>query len=327
MILREDIRQKREEYNIEYANKQMTEEYDSEICKFVGGMRYASHTMLGTEETSKCIYDMLASDKPVMIGRFGGNELDATISGLTENYPIMNPYKWYRENQRYWGMYYGAGFFPRNANLIPKFAERMYEACSQLDLIGCWYNKYEDLLIEEACTKNIKICRLRALEPWFAQESWTRALEEKRVLVIHPFADTMKKQYSVREYLFNGKMILPNMKIMFLKAVQTGGGNRDKRFKDWFHAYDYLLDCIEEYSFDIAIIGCGSYGFPLAADIKKMGKKAIHLGGVTQLLFGIMGGRWDNDPNIMPFINEYWVRPSKQEQPVKYKIIEGGCYW
>ena len=45
--------------------------------------------------------------------------------------------------------------------------------------------------------------------------------------------------------------------------------------------------------FDVAIIGCGAYGFPLAAKLKQAGKQAIHLAGATQLLFGIKGKRWE----------------------------------
>ena len=44
--------------------------------------------------------------------------------------------------------------------------------------------------------------------------------------------------------------------------------------------------------FDTAIIGCGAYGFPLAAKLKAAGKQAFHMGGATQLLFGIKGSRW-----------------------------------
>ena len=47
--------------------------------------------------------------------------------------------------------------------------------------------------------------------------------------------------------------------------------------------------------FDVAIIGCGAYGFPLANEIKKMGKVAIHLAGATQLMFGIVGKRWEEE--------------------------------
>ena len=50
-----------------------------------------------------------------------------------------------------------------------------------------------------------------------------------------------------------------------------------------------------ENRFDIAIIGCGAYGLPLAAKLKKEGRQAIHLAGVTQLMFGIKGKRWEEN--------------------------------
>jgi hypothetical protein len=67
---------------------------------------------------------------------------------------------------------------------------------------------------------------------------------------------------------------------------------------------------IDGKDFDVAIIGCGAYGFPLAAHLKRLGKKAIYMGGATQLLFGIKGKRWDNYRLISNFFNEHWVRPS-----------------
>ena len=47
--------------------------------------------------------------------------------------------------------------------------------------------------------------------------------------------------------------------------------------------------------FDVSIVGCGAYGFPLANEIKKKGKVAIHLTGATQLMFGIVGKRWEEE--------------------------------
>jgi hypothetical protein len=64
-----------------------------------------------------------------------------------------------------------------------------------------------------------------------------------------------------------------------------------------------------------------------------MGKKAIHLGGSTQLLFGIKGKRWE-DPNYgfngtsySSFFTQHWVRPSLEETPQDSNSIEDGCYW
>ena len=79
--------------------------------------------------------------------------------------------------------------------------------------------------------------------------------------------------------------------------------------------------------FDIAIIGCGAYGFVLGAALKDMGKAAIHLGGATQLLFGIRGKRWDDFGGVYTdMINDYWVRPSSDEITPTMQKVEGGCY-
>ena len=79
--------------------------------------------------------------------------------------------------------------------------------------------------------------------------------------------------------------------------------------------------------FDVAILGCGAYGFPLAARFKRAGKKAIHLGGATQIFFGIKGKRWDDMPFFSEMYNDAWVRPLSSETPTKAKSVEDGCYW
>ena len=61
-----------------------------------------------------------------------------------------------------------------------------------------------------------------------------------------------------------------------------------------------------------------------------MGKGAIHLGGATQILFGIMGKRWERDgyADLMSnIINEYWTRPLLEEHVLGEEEVEGGCYW
>jgi hypothetical protein len=127
--------------------------------------------------------------------------------------------------------------------------------------------------------------------------------------------------------LFENKDVLPNFNLITIKAPQTIGFNHSE-FTNWEEAFCYLKSEIDKVNFDIAIIGCGSYGFPLGGYIKTIGKKAIHLGGATQILFGIKGKRWENNSNrIIEFYNDYWVRPNEKEKPKNYENIEGGCYW
>ena len=79
--------------------------------------------------------------------------------------------------------------------------------------------------------------------------------------------------------------------------------------------------------FDIALIGCGAYGLPLAVQLKRAGKQAIHIGGALQLLFGIKGTRWENKPEASILFNEYWIRADLSERPRRLDQVEGGCYW
>lgn len=62
-------------------------------------------------------------------------------------------------------------------------------------------------------------------------------------------------------------------------------------------------------------------------NVKKLGKQAIHMAGVTQLLFGIRGKRWDNDKLYHTFFNKNWCYPSVEETPKGNGQVEGGTYW
>ena len=177
---------------------------------------------------------------------------------------------------------------------------------------------------------------LLALEPYWAIEPWTRALEGKKVLVIHPFASLIESQYAEkRELLFQDKRVLPSFELKTLQAVQSIGG--ESEFKDWFEALDWMKTRMDATDYDIALIGCGAYGFPLAAHAKRMGKQSVHLGGALQLLFGIRGKRWD-DPSYgvrvfgvqnmyKRLFNEAWIYPTESLRPKYANRVESGCYW
>ena len=116
-------------------------------------------------------------------------------------------------------------------------------------------------------------------------------------------------------------------KLLTIKAVQSIAGNKPEGFNDWFEALDWMKCEIDKRDFDIAIIGCGAYGFPLAAYVKQIGKKAIHLGGAVQTLFGIRSNAADNNPRVKPLMNVYWVSPSIDETPKGIELVENSRYW
>lgn len=203
----------------------------------------------------------------------------------------------------------------------------MLEACGDVDMLAMWHCQMDDFIITEYMPK-VRLSFFNYLEPWRCKEPWTAALEGKKVLVIHPFEQSIQEQYrQKRELLFPGTNVLPEFELKTLKAVQTIAGEKDERFADWFEALDYMYQEAMKIDFDVAILGCGAYAFPLAARLKRAGKQAIHMGGVTQILFGIKGSRWVNNPRAELKFNDAWVYPKESETPKNAKIVENSCYW
>ena len=290
---------------------------------------YAGRHVLGDAEANEFISKGIAGDDGFMVARFGAVELNYIYYFLRMKMGYVD------EKQRVEALRmlcFNAGFFPSDFDMADKVAELYLDAAAQVDLCGAWSIYMEDYVLQKYAGKSA-ITKLRFLEPWSTKSGspWTKALANKKVMVIHPFSESMKKQYLNRTELFRAKFdkddILPEMDLKFIKAVQSIGGEGASGFSNWFEAYNYMLDEIQQSDFDVAILGCGAYGFPLASEIKKMGKKAIHFGGATQSLFGIKGKRFDNDPIISSFYNEYWISPSDAEKPANADGVEGGCYW
>ena len=285
---------------------------------------------------SKMIYNLLESDNPCMIARFGAFE-PATIANycsITEK--KHSALKYIKGEKEAWWWNYrlihflnnNAGFFPANPENVERFCKLMLEDAKQVDLLGSWLQDEEQI----SSIQNKPKVWLDFLIPFLSTNPWSRVLEGKNVLIIHPFAESIISQYKKRHLLFKDSRVLPTFNnIYVIKAVQSLGGINSS-FKDWFEALTYMQAEMDKIEYDICLIGCGAYGFPLAAHAKRRGKKAVHLGGALQLLFGIRGKRWENpnlneNYNIASYMNESWTRPREEEKPHLADNVEGGCYW
>lgn len=283
--------------------------------------KYGGIELLDINQAHRKIFEKISSKEPFMLARFGGNELHAMA--------VFEHKIYKKQDNSLYLMCNNAGFFPSEKSHLNEFVTLMKQSCKSVDLLGVWNLPFEEYYIKKSMNKNLSLCALRYIEPWGSEVPWTKALKDKKVLVIHPFVETIKRQYAKRELLFDNKDMLPNFELDTLKAVQTIAGEKDERFETWFDALEWMFEEAMKRDFDVAIIGCGAYGFPLSAKLKEVGKQAIHLGGVTQMLFGIKGSRWDNHPNpiFRSLYNEYWVYPDESEKPQNSSNIEGGCYW
>lgn len=293
------------------------------------------------ETTNTLLTDLFSDDKPCFVGRIGTTEQAVLVNYITvhskKNY-IKKCLDYITDNTRlpFWDyprlsddlcMY--SGFFPkRNLQLIERFAELYLHDIPSMDVCGRFSYAEKFLPFNKDC----KMVQLESLYPFFAKKPWMKVFEGKKVLVVHPFKETILQQYyNHRKDLFKNKDILPDFDLDVIKSVQTIAGEKSK-FNDWFEALDYMKEEINKRQFDILIVGCGAYGLPLAYFGKQLGKKAIHLGGGTQLLFGIKGKRWENnyhgnDTRFADLFNGNWVYPKQDERPRNANQIEGGCYW
>ncbi|MBQ0142664.1 MAG: hypothetical protein KBT06_07690 [Prevotellaceae bacterium] len=310
------------------------------INKFVyhGHRAPKNITLMSGEQLNQYIYDGLMADAPFMVARFGSVELDSALYTYLYGLPLLLRYKLYAQkkieqlrpssqkaHQLMNALCNNAGFFPNDINYLAEFGEKIRnEDTSCCCCCCCCWNK-EDLMLP-FFNEDIRFAKLEEMEPYDYSQPWSRALAGKKVLIIHPFADTIQQQYKKRTKLWKNPNVLPEFEIQTIKAVQSIAGEKTQ-FNDWFEALKFMEDQMDAIDYDIAIIGCGAYGFSLAAHAKRMGKKAIHLGGATQILFGIKGKRWDENPAVNKFYNEYWVYPSAAETPQHKDRVENGCYW
>ncbi len=297
----------------------------------------AGKWLISQPKTNQIIAEAIRKGESFWAGRFGDTELNAVYSFLLYR---MNNRKDIRE-EAMTRLCHNAGFFPNSIQYGEKFTDLMIQDCAQIDLLGEWHRYMEDYIYVKYQKPHTQLTRRACLEPWNMYQypksqikPWSASLKGKKVLVIHPFEDSIKKQYTenrehIFERIFDADDILPEFELITLKAVQTMAGEQDTRFSTWFDALEWMIQRCQETDFDVAIIGCGAYGFPLAAEIKRMGKIAIHLGGSTQILFGITGHRWETEYRdfFEKVSNDFWVRPMEEERIKNADSVESACYW
>ncbi len=282
------------------------------------------------DKVSLSIYNSLLTERPVMIARLGAFEL----SSATNYYGIYKckhsvlgfitgktPQWWWNEKTLS-SLNTNAGVFPLDKELVSRFCQATIDSMPFVDILASW--QANERFFKKELEGSQKVI-LPGLEPFWASQPWSRALKGKKVVVVHPFAETISAQYTRRAFLFKNNEILPDFDLRVVRAVQSINGVCTD-YNNWFEALNAMEVEIFSEDFDICLLGCGAYGFVLAANIKKRGKKAFHMGGSLQLMFGIKGHRWDNRDHSR-FYNEYWVRPNENEIPANAVNIEGGCYW
>ena len=256
-------------------------------------MKYRGLTILSAEAGNDAIAAAITAGAPYMAARCGATEMRTAADYLQNG---------------------GGGF-----------AEKTRIDCAHTaDLLALW-NVGAEREVVRGCGPATRYTRLRALEPYYHPHPWSAALAGKRVLVVHPFKTTIERQYARRAELFPGTDILPQFADLRIVQAVQGLAGADTGYASWFDALAAMEQQMDAAPYDVAIIGAGAYGLPLAAHARDTGHAAIQMSGALQLLFGIRGKRWDDHPIISKLYNDAWVRP--EETLAHKEKVEGGSYW
>ena len=287
-------------------------------------------TALDFDQSIDYLDEHVRAGKPFMAGKIGTGDgeslnryLDITAdeSRLVKFLKVLGgrryPFWW--DNSIRGGICVCAGVFPIQDAAIEEFCRIFMTYCPEFDgFARCTYG--ERRLYDRLCPHATPIV-MDALVPLATPHTWYGALAGKKVLVVHQYGKTIQQQYDKHVEFHKGQGPLPAFDLLHYRPVNSAGGRCDG-FATWPEALQHMIDDISKLDFDVALLGCGVYGVPLSAHIKRMGKIAIYTGGATQVIFGIKGRRWDN----RGLYNEHWTRPLPEDIPPRMEMIEGGNF-
>jgi hypothetical protein len=280
----------------------------------------------GSFQVLECILEALRKEKGCLIGRHGTIELTTVLSVGKEEMRFAHILE------------RNAGIFPATTESVGRWILEYRGAATEADIMAAgWYKPLalSELKYLDSVAPSAKRIPLRSIEPYYVENSWIRALEGQRVVVVSSFTETMKKQVDVLDKVWSSKAdwgFLRSVDLSFVRSyysprLANGICEWPSGISSWEDAVGYLEAKVVESGAKIALLGCGGLAMPLALRLKAKGIVAIVMGGAIQVLFGIRGRRWESHPVISGFYNETWTSPAVSEIPGRAEEIEGACYW
>uniref|UniRef100_A0A6C0DGP5 Uncharacterized protein n=1 Tax=viral metagenome TaxID=1070528 RepID=A0A6C0DGP5_9ZZZZ len=288
----------------------------------------------GSEAFAK-VRDELVGPGPAAIGKLGTIELELAyyrFKTKKDQRPIPE--------QLLVPLSRNAGMFPPTQETALKMADELLKSLLFFTITSPWWAIPQSLELYNTLSRSANFVTLQALECFLSPNPdhwWTASIPSNtKVLIISPFSSSIERQipnldkiWASRPGLWNPTTKFQTIKFPLSYGTQSQEIQKEMtdRWSDSLGLLAWTKEQMDSLDYDIAMIGAGIYSLPLMAFAKQRGKKAIHLGGSTQLFFGIRGGRWDTMTDFQPLFNEHWIRPALEERPVNYTSVEKGCYW
>jgi len=274
--------------------------------------------MISPEQVNSEIINCIENKTPSIFGKIGGIESSHLAYYLTHNRPAL-----VRGNT----LFVNAGIYVETEEQLKLWCDSYLNAVKNTDYMLQWCPEQGDeLVINNVWQGKFLFNEFKGLEPFFMDEGWHKKLEDKTLLSVGPFKDTVLSQSEKYKDIWNCE--IGNTKAVRTPYPEALTGEPPVL---WSEKLDYIFEELSSIGeFDVATVGAGGFSLLICDFIKKMGKPCIHLGGGNQLLFGISGGRWDNSEKFINsswYNTKCWTRPFKHETPSGKNLVENGCYW
>jgi hypothetical protein len=288
---------------------------------------YAGRTIQSFEADHEHLAGLIRAGTPAAIGKIGGIEcrvVDYSERLVQCDWPRQ--LSWKRAGLQ---LFTTAGVFPYGKESFYRFAKFFRGILPECDVLVAWFNKGEERLLKKYAPQARLISfQILGYPPYLVKNPWPAALVGKKVLLMSPFTESARRQHARLDKVWpNHPEMRPEYELVTLRTPLHAHLLKEPVFPDWFTGYDQLCAQMDAQDYDVALIGCGAWSLPLCVHARRRGKIGIHLGGVTQLFYGIRGKRWDDYPPLQSVYNDCWVRPSAEEAPQNIDRVESAAYW
>lgn len=229
-----------------------------------------------------------------------------------------------------------SGIFPADAGFYREWGELLADSIRRHDCVGLFPDAHPiqlELLQRLGIDSDVVIYLDQEPDrssPADDARCWLPALEDRRLLIVNPFAALLGSRANRETFeavwAKTGKGWFDPAGVDALEFAYGTDPATQARYSTARDLLDEITAEIARRDFDVALIGAGGLGDPIATFVKSLGKVGFCLGGHTQVLFGVLGQRWRDDPDWQrDYFTDAWI-----EMPDEYKpdqVPLGENYW
>lgn len=262
--------------------------------------------------------DLMNSERPCFVGRIGGSDYEIVNAyfndtGIYRRKRLLEKHVAIASN---YNGYFDKNSDPENFTTYLEVLLSCYRSCDLAsyggkNLIdqfntGCYClshsRLFEEILHDKVC---FDYTFFEAVTPFLSSlREWG---EGKKLLFVSPFSTSIRHQFQrknelIKDYIFpEFELVTYNTPITYNKPGISGG--LSARAVNWHEECARMTAEISAIDFDIALLSCGSYAMPMGRHIKEVvGRKALYLGGILNVVFNIYGQRYDT-PTFNDMVN------------------------